>query len=90
MDFDAWHHWLFLRPLFVFVLACPLLILAVFVGSHRERRDAKRARKEEAGRAPPAINDESHREYESARSASQTPDEWRTAPPKANRVRHVA
>ena len=56
MDFDAWHHWLFLRPLIVFVLACPLLILAVLVGSNRKRRDARRARKEEAGRAPTAIN----------------------------------
>jgi len=90
MDFDAWHHWLFLRPLIVFVLACPLLILAVFVGSYRERRDARRARKAEAGRTPPAINDEPHRDYEAARSARRTPDEWRTAPPRANRVRHVA
>jgi len=56
MDLDVWHHWLFLRPLFVFVLACPLLILAVFVGSSRDRRDAKRARKTEAGRGPPAIS----------------------------------
>jgi hypothetical protein len=42
MDFDAWHHWLFLRPLIVFLLACPLLILAVVVGWYRERRDARR------------------------------------------------
>jgi hypothetical protein len=55
MDFDAWHHWLFLRPLIVFVLACPPLFLLLFVGSYRERRDAKRARKAEADRAPPAI-----------------------------------
>lgn len=89
MDFDAWHHWMFLRPLIVFVLACPLLILAVLVGSYRKRRDARRVRKEEAGRTP-AINDEPHREYEAARSARQMPDEWRAAPPKANRVRHVA
>ena len=37
MDFDVWHHWLFLRPLIVFVLACPLLILAVFVGPRRSQ-----------------------------------------------------
>ena len=50
MDFDVWHHWLFLRPLIVFVLACPLLVLAVFGGSHRKRRDAKRTQQAKAPR----------------------------------------
>lgn len=42
MDFETWHHWLLLRPLIVFVLACPLLIVAVLIDRYKQRRDAKR------------------------------------------------
>jgi hypothetical protein len=31
MDFDAWHHWLLLRPLFVFLLAGPFVEFAALV-----------------------------------------------------------
>lgn len=90
MNFDTWHHWLLLRPLIVFVVACPLLILAVFVGWHKERRDAKRAREAEAGRMPGVSKDAPRRGYEVAASARQTPHEWRVGPPSANRDRRVA
>ena len=42
METDAWHHWVLLRPLFAFLLACPFLLVPILVGWLRERRDAKR------------------------------------------------
>ena len=43
MPIDAWHHYLLLRPLLVFVLAAPLIVFAVLSGGRgRPRRaDAK-------------------------------------------------
>ena len=43
MPIDAWHHYLLLRPLLVFVLAAPLIVFAVLSrGQGRPRRtDAK-------------------------------------------------
>jgi hypothetical protein len=46
MDFDAWHHWMWLRPLVVFVSAMPLLILPLLVGWYAGRRREKRALRE--------------------------------------------
>jgi hypothetical protein len=82
MDFDTWHQWLLLRPLIVFVLACPLLILAVLVGWYKQRRDARRSRGAEAGRMPAGANGALGRGYEVAASARQTPHEWRVGPRK--------
>jgi len=90
MDFDPWQHWLFLRPLIVFLLACPLLIFAVFIGWYKERRDAKRTREAETGRRPAAGKDLRRRGYEVAASARQTPNEWRVGPSRPNQDRHVA
>jgi hypothetical protein len=76
MEFDAWHHWLLLRPLIIFVLACPLLILAVLVGRRRDRRDAKRAREAGADAARAVDKDKVSRGYETASSAGQTLRGW--------------
>jgi hypothetical protein len=40
MEFDAFHHWLILRPLIVFIVALPLLI-AILLGDRRQRRREK-------------------------------------------------
>ena len=76
MDIGAWDHWLLLRPLFAFLLALPLLIVALFVGRHLDRRDAKRAGEAEVDHKL-AENDEARRAaYEGARSALRTPRAW--------------
>ncbi|HTP45999.1 MAG TPA: hypothetical protein VMQ50_03640 [Casimicrobiaceae bacterium] len=85
MEFDAWHHWLLLRPLIVFVLACPLLILAVLIGRRRDRRDAKRAREAEADAARAAEKDKVSRGYETASAARQTPRGWNGEAPEPRR-----
>jgi hypothetical protein len=54
MDFETWHHWLLLRPLIVFVLACPLLMVAVLIDRYKQRRDAKRLLDAEASCKPMA------------------------------------
>jgi hypothetical protein len=85
MDFDPWQHFVFLRPLIVFLLACPLLILAVFVGWYKERRDANR--NAEAHRMLGAAKDARLRSDERAVPTTQTPEEWRVGLPRANRNR---
>jgi hypothetical protein len=60
MDFDAWHHWLLLRPLFVFLLACPFVVLAVLVDRYAEWRGKRRtirAQENKVVREPTAIQD---------------------------------
>ena len=76
VDFDTWHHLWLLRPLFAFVLACPLLIAAVFAGRSRHRRDAK---PKQAAEKEPSAPDSKHslsRGYEVARSARLAANEW--------------
>jgi hypothetical protein len=43
MEFDAWHHWLWLRPLVVFILGAPLRIMAIFVDRHFKRKSERQA-----------------------------------------------
>jgi hypothetical protein len=51
MEFDAFHHWLLLRPLFVFIMALPLLIAVFLVGAKQNRRE-KNASQKFASSAP--------------------------------------
>jgi len=85
MEFDAWHHWLLLRPLIIFVLACPLLIGAVLIGRRQDRRDAKRAGVPEtnADRRPAGCEDAESRGYEVVQSTSR---EWNGPPSHARRA----
>jgi len=78
MEFDAWHHWLLLRPLIIFVLACPLLILAVLLGRRRDRRDAERTEVSEptTDRGTAGPEDAASRGYEVASSVGCTPRQW--------------
>ena len=52
MDLDTLHNWLMFRPLLVFILACPFLVLPLVVSWWKDRQAAKRARKAKANRAP--------------------------------------
>jgi len=42
MDIDAWHHWLLLRPLLVFLLAAPVIVAAIYVGWRQGRKEGRR------------------------------------------------
>ncbi|HKE38492.1 MAG TPA: hypothetical protein VKG21_01525 [Casimicrobiaceae bacterium] len=52
MDLDTLHNWLMFRPLLVFILACPFLVLPLVVSWWKDRQAAKRAQKAKADRAP--------------------------------------
>ena len=45
MDLDTLQHWVLLRPLVLFLLACPCLVLVVLVGRKTAQRREKRSRK---------------------------------------------
>jgi hypothetical protein len=57
VDFDTWHHWLLLRPLIVFLLAGPLLVLAALVGLYTKRREEKRTHEAKGVRVATVIED---------------------------------
>ena len=42
MDSETWNLWLLYRPLFAFLMACPLLIVPALIGWIKQRRDEKR------------------------------------------------
>jgi hypothetical protein len=82
MDFDAWHHWVLLRPLFVFLLAGPFLVLAALVDWYAERRRErreKRVQEKEVVRVPAVIQDATSQVDQVAACeelASQHAKEW--------------
>lgn len=39
---ELWHHWMLLRPLLVFGLAAPILVVAVLFRARREARGSER------------------------------------------------
>ncbi len=43
-DLDTWQHWVLLRPLVLFLLACPCLVLVVLVGRCTAQRRERRSR----------------------------------------------
>jgi len=51
MEFDAFHHWLILRPLIVFVMALPLLIAVLVAGARQTRRNKGDPRESAASKA---------------------------------------
>ena|SRR5215467_4586996 len=72
METDAWHHWVLLRPLFAFLLACPFLILPFLISWLRERRDAKRQREDEPASLQRDETDPGGRGYEASWSRKVT------------------
>jgi hypothetical protein len=76
MDFDTWHHLLLLRPLFAFVLACPLIIAAVFAGRSRDKRGAEAKQTAEGKRVASDGKYPLSCRYEVASSARHTANEW--------------
>lgn len=41
-NLDLWHHWLLLRPLLTFVLALPLIVLALVFRGRGEQRSREK------------------------------------------------
>jgi hypothetical protein len=77
MSIDLWHHYLLLRPLLVFVLAAPLLVLAlIFRRRGRSRSSESKAHDDAAPMASSAMN-ESHPEQGPQRRVEAGPGEWR-------------
>lgn len=73
---EIWHHWLLLRPLLVFVLAGPLLVIALLFRGRDQPRGSER-RTEDASIAPSADTD-GHTEPEPQhRVVEASPLEWR-------------
>ena len=50
MDSGTWNHFILLRPLIVFLIACPALIAPALIAWIKERRDEKRRVEAEARR----------------------------------------
>ena len=77
MSIDLWHHYLLLRPLLIFVLAAPLLVLAlIFRGRGRSRSSEGKAHDDAAPMASSTTN-EGHPEQEPERRVEAGPGEWR-------------
>jgi hypothetical protein len=53
MDLDTLHNWLMFRPLLVFILACPFLVLPLVISWWKDRRVAKRAEQTKPDDEPP-------------------------------------
>jgi len=79
METDAWHHWVLLRPLFAFLLACPFFILPLLISWLRERRDAKRQRENEPASLQRDKTNEGGRGYEASWSR-EWPNQTNRAP----------
>jgi hypothetical protein len=56
MDLDMLHNWLMFRPLMVFILACPFLLLPLVVSWWKDRRAAKRSQEAKLDRALQGLN----------------------------------
>jgi hypothetical protein len=76
MDFETWHYLVLLRPLFVFVLASPLIVAAVFAGRSKDKRDEKRVQAPELERKAAHDEHRVNRGYEVTRSALHNVNEW--------------
>jgi len=68
MSPDLWHHYLLLRPLLVFVLAGPLIVLAILFRGTGRPRSEDRAPDNAAPGAPPGSGCEPRVE--------SSPSEW--------------
>jgi hypothetical protein len=77
MPNDFWHYYLLLRPLLVFVLAAPLLVLAALFRGHDRTRGSDHEKRDQ-GKAPGAITGTGPDSAREARVES-SPGEWRVS-----------
>ena len=56
-DFDTWQQWVLLRPLVLFLLACPCLVLVALVGRNTAQRRERRSRKANTVRSSAVYED---------------------------------
>lgn len=91
MASNTWDHWVLLRPLFVFLLACSSLGFALIIGWYGEWRDARRAQRPKSVDAASAVDEATNRAEEVAgryevvrRRAEASPREWDGGSPWPN------
>lgn len=72
---ELWHHWLLLRPLLVFLLAGPLVVLALLFRGRGEARRSER----KTDRAPVALGaiPGGHQDRAPNPGLDSSPHEWR-------------
>lgn len=75
MLIDLWHHWLLLRPLLVFMLAGPLLAVALLSRGRGQPRSSER--KTYDTRVASSADTDGHREQEPTGRVEASPREWR-------------
>src|SRR5262245_17761559 len=68
MDSGTWNHFILLRPLIVFLIACPALIAPALIAWIKERRDKKRRVEAEARREATLYGGGSRRRVTQSRS----------------------
>jgi hypothetical protein len=83
MASNTWDHWVLLRPLFVFLLACLFLGFALIIRCYREWRDAQRAQRAKSVDVASAVDEAMNRAEEVTgsyevvrRHAEASPREW--------------
>lgn len=83
MASNTWDHWVLLRPLFVFLLACLSLGFALTIRCYREWRDARRAQRAKSVDVASSVDEATNRAEEVAgryevvrRHAEASPREW--------------
>jgi hypothetical protein len=77
MSIDLWHHYLLLRPLLVFVLAAPLLVLALILRGRGESPSSDRKAGDDASPTASSAMNEDHPEEEPERRIEASSCEWR-------------
>jgi hypothetical protein len=89
MEFDAFHHWLMLRPLVILAIALPLLAAIWMVGSRQKRRESAPPKSAVArdSVAPPVNQPTASAEMHCAADAE--PREWDGGPLRPNWNRQV-
>jgi hypothetical protein len=83
MASNTWDHWVLLRPLFVFLLACLSLVFALIIRCYREWRHARRVQDEKLVDVASVVDEAANRVEEVAgryevlrRPAEASPREW--------------
>ena len=77
MSIDLWHHYLLLRPLLVFVLAAPLLVLALILRGRGESPSSESKALDDASPMASSAMNEGHPEQGPERRVEASSYEWR-------------
>ena len=84
MSIDLWHHFLLLRPLLVFVLAVPLLVLGLILHRRGESSSLESKAHDASSMASSAMN-EGHPEHGPERRVEASSRGWRAGADASDR-----